>query len=139
MEAISYTVFVNGNRSNWLYVPTLAMTLHDNWEVVRNEEMEIPTRTYKIDHQQLSNPDYVAHMVSEMKTIEEEKKITHESIKRITIRLELVDIMKELVKIYDEKVRLAFLEARVNKRIENIYPIEERTFEEAMQYFKLHD
>lgn len=139
MEAITYTVFVNGVRSNWLYVPTLAMTLHDDWEVVRNEEMDIPTRTYQVDHQKLGNPDYVRHMLSEMKVIEEEKKITNDSIKRIMIRTELVDIMKELVKIYDEKVRLAFLEARVSKKVEKIYPIEERSVEDALQYFKLRD
>ncbi len=135
MDAISYTVFVNNGRSIWIYVPALKMTLHDDWEVVRNEEMEIPSRTFTIDHQQLGNVDYVAHMASEMKAIEEEKKITNESIRHIRIKLELIDIMKELVKIYDEKVRLAYLEAKVNKKVENIYPIDDHTFEEALQHF----
>lgn len=137
MEAISYTVFINHLQHKWLYVPSLKLTLHDDWEVVRNEEMDIPNTNYTADPSRLSDPEYVKHMVNEMKRVEEEKKETNNSMTHITIRSELVDIMKELVKLYDEKVRLAFLEARVSKRVENIYPIEDSTYEEAMRYFTI--
>jgi nucleoid-associated protein YejK len=90
-----------------IFVPCLSMTLNERWEVRRTQELDINTPRFVPDVSEINNPEYVTFMVSEMKQIEELNKTIVSSKRNITINSMLMNIMKELVKIYDEKVRIS--------------------------------
>ena len=137
-KAIIYKNYDNETKGlvTEIFVPHMGMTLNERWEVRRTPEISINRASFTPDISELANPEYVTFMLHELKQCEEFNKTIAMSQKNILINGMLMDIMNELVKIYDEKVRLAFLQKRVDKKISEICDIHDLPFDQVIETMK---